>query len=115
MNILKSPMILIALGSLGLVFGMPYLMDSSASNSTFTFASTSPRSVSMANYMALVDPEMRAEVEERQKSSPLSGAQASNPLQNFDAAAWLAGTSEKKDESSGSRKSVAPAEKGVTR
>lgn len=36
---------------------------------------------------------MRAEFEERQKSSPLSGGGAApNPLQNFDAAAWLAGS-----------------------
>jgi hypothetical protein len=49
-----------------------------------------------------VDPEVRAEFEERQKSSPLSGVLAgqqpgANPLQNFDPAAWLAGSSQKKD------------------
>ena len=39
-----------------------------------------------------VDPEMRAEFEEQQKKSILSGgAQAQNPLQNFDMAAWMAG------------------------
>lgn len=61
----------------------------------------------------VVDPEMRAELEERQKSSPLSGGQPSNPLQNFDAAAWLAGATEKKSE--GSRKKEAPVERGVSR
>lgn len=47
---------------------------------------------------------MRAEFEERQKSSPLSGVLAGqqpgqNPLQNFDPAAWLAGSgNSKKDD-----------------
>ena len=51
-----------------------------------------------------VDPELRAEFEERQKSSPLSSVLAGqqpgqNPLQNFDPAAWLAGSgNEKKDD-----------------
>lgn len=65
----------------------------------------------MANCMTLVDPELRAEFEERQKSTPLGGGQAANPLQNFDAAAWLAGS----DNKSENRKNQAPAEKGVTR
>jgi hypothetical protein len=52
-----------------------------------------------------VDPELRAEFEERQKASPLAGGQAANPLQSFDAAAWLAGSSgTKKSEGSGTRK-----------
>lgn len=46
---------------------------------------------------------MRAEFEESQKSSSLSGAlagklgqdQNANPVANFDAAAWLAGKSKK--------------------
>lgn len=55
-----------------------------------------------------VDPEMREEFEARQKSSPLSGGQAAaNPLQNFDAAAWLAGSTTKKNDP--------PVEKGITR
>jgi hypothetical protein len=41
-------------------------------------------------YLA-VDPELKAEFEERQKSSAANPA--ANPLQNFDAAAWLAGSS----------------------
>lgn len=60
-----------------------------------------------------VDPEMRAEFEERQKSSSanalMPGAQQ-NPLGNFDAAAWLAGSG-KKSEGSVDR----AAEKGVSR
>lgn len=58
----------------------------------------------MANGMEIVDPELRAEFEETQKKSPLSGGQSANALQNFDAAAWLAG----------SKKGEAPAQ-GVTR
>jgi hypothetical protein len=38
---------------------------------------------------------MRAEFEERQKSSPLTGNPAANPLQNFDAAAWLSGANKR--------------------
>jgi hypothetical protein len=64
----------------------------------------------------LVDPDLRAEFEERQKSSPLTGGQAAqNPLQNFDAAAWLAGNTSPKSEGSGAKKSQAPVERGVTR
>lgn len=55
-----------------------------------------------------MDEETRAEFEQRQKSSPLGGNAAPNPLQNFDAAAWLAGSSSK-------RTTDAPVEKGVTR
>ena len=114
LNILKSPMILIALGSLVVVFGMPYMMD----NSTFISNSYSIPNLLLSpitNFVVLVDPELRAEFEERQKSSPLGGGQAANPLQNFDAAAWLAGSSATKSESSGTRKSQAPVERGVTR
>jgi hypothetical protein len=47
---------------------------------------------------------MRAEFEERQKQSPVSGLlagqqQGAIPMANFDAAAWLAGTSAKKSAS----------------
>ncbi|RDL38270.1 Uncharacterized protein BP5553_02610 [Venustampulla echinocandica] len=86
LGLLKNPMILIAGASMLVVFGMPYLMDN-------------------------MDPEMKAEFEERQKSSTIGGGAAANPLQNFDAAAWLAG-------SSGSGTSTPKkqlAEKGITR
>jgi len=85
LSLLKNPMILIAGVSMVVVFGMPYLMDN-------------------------MDPELKAEFEERQKSSA-SGGQAANSLQNFDAAAWLSGSSSKKSESA--VKSIE--EKGVTR
>jgi hypothetical protein len=73
---LKNPMILIGGLSMLAVFGMPYLMEN-------------------------MDPEMKAEFEETQKSmslSKLAGKDpAGNPVANFDAAAWLAGSSKKKE------------------
>ncbi|KAM6476535.1 hypothetical protein HDV62DRAFT_384176 [Trichoderma sp. SZMC 28011] len=74
-SILKNPMILMGLVTMGIVFGMPYLMDN-------------------------MDPELRAEFEERQKESPMNAimgnAQAGqNPLGNFDMAAYLAGSGKK--------------------
>lgn len=42
---------------------------------------------------------MRAEFEEQRKKSPLSGGAAgANPLQNFDMAAWMAGSTTKKND-----------------
>lgn len=56
-----------------------------------------------------MDPELKAEFEERQKAQPNAAA---NPLQNFDAAAWLAGST-----SSSSKKTEVPSnvERGITR
>jgi hypothetical protein len=39
LSILKNPMILIAIFSMGVVFGMPYLMDNSTSPTCFVDAS----------------------------------------------------------------------------
>lgn len=73
-------MILIAGVSMIVVFGMPYLMDN-------------------------MDPEMRAEFEEAQKSSPmaglLGGGGAKSGAQGFDAAGWLAGQGKGKDGATG--------------
>ncbi|KAL7951002.1 hypothetical protein V8C42DRAFT_308225 [Trichoderma barbatum] len=74
-SILKNPMILMGLVTMGIVFGMPYLMDN-------------------------MDPELRAEFEERQKESPMNNIMANaqggqNPLGNFDMAAYLAGSGKK--------------------
>ncbi|OLN86296.1 ER membrane protein complex subunit 7 [Colletotrichum chlorophyti] len=77
-TILKNPMILLGLVSMGIFLGMPYLVDN-------------------------MDPEMRAEFEERQKSNPMNsilggGAQpGANPMGNFDVAAFLAGSGKKDD------------------
>jgi hypothetical protein len=61
-----------------------------------------------------VDPELKAEFEERQKVSALNPNPAANPLQNFDAAAWLAGSS---SSSSTTRRTEVPsnADRGITR
>ncbi|KAF2800468.1 hypothetical protein K505DRAFT_412963 [Melanomma pulvis-pyrius CBS 109.77] len=68
LSFLKSPMILMALFSMVMIFGLPYLMEN-------------------------MDPETRAEFEEMQKSSPLapSGENPAAKLQNFDLAGWMAG------------------------
>ncbi|KAJ9141892.1 ER membrane protein complex subunit-like protein [Pleurostoma richardsiae] len=76
-SILKNPMILVGLVSMGLFFGMPYLVDN-------------------------MDPEMREEWEKSQKSNPMNslmgGAQpGQNPMGNFDMAAFLAGSQKKED------------------
>ncbi|QSZ34530.1 hypothetical protein DSL72_006124 [Monilinia vaccinii-corymbosi] len=85
LSLLKNPMILIAGFSMVIVFGMPYLMDN-------------------------MDPELKAEFEERQKSGGGlgGGANPANPLQNFDAAAWLAGSGKKSEggAASGGREAI---------
>ncbi|KAB5582587.1 hypothetical protein GE09DRAFT_273590 [Coniochaeta sp. 2T2.1] len=77
LSILKNPMILLGLVSCVIFMGMPYLVDS-------------------------MDPEMKAEWEERQKSNPMNGIMGAatgqpgaNPMQNFDMASFLAGSSKK--------------------
>ncbi|KAJ0124912.1 hypothetical protein J7T55_006255 [Diaporthe amygdali] len=83
LSILKNPMILLGLVSMGIFFGMPYLVDN-------------------------MDPEMKKEWEESQKSNPMnslmSGQQGTpNPMGNFDMAAFLAGSSKDSNSGGGSR------------
>ncbi|KAI9831062.1 MAG: hypothetical protein M1826_003960 [Phylliscum demangeonii] len=66
LSLLRNPMILLAVVAMGVVFGMPYLLEN-------------------------MDPEMRKEFEEQQRSSALTNAASGNPLQGFDMAAWMAG------------------------
>ena len=76
---------LMALFSMVLIFGMPYLME----NSSYKFQAR----VMLNTDTTTVDPETKAEFEEMQKSGPLATA-GSNPaekLQNFDLAGWMAG------------------------
>lgn len=109
LDLLKNPMILIAVVGLGFVVGMPYLMDSSRSLfSPFLFLLPHRhRTRQLMHLQFIVDPEMKKELEEQQKKSILSGgASTANPLQNFDMAGWMAaktsGTSaETSDEGSG--------------
>ncbi|KAK4156692.1 Cys/Met metabolism PLP-dependent enzyme-domain-containing protein [Chaetomidium leptoderma] len=79
MGVFKNPMILLGLVSMALFFGMPKLVEN-------------------------MDPEMRAEWEDRQKENPMNAimgaasGQNSNPMGNFDMAAFLAGSGSNKAE-----------------
>ena len=68
LSFLKSPMILMALFSGLLMFGMPKLMEN-------------------------MDPEMKAEMEEMQKNGVLGSGttNTAQQIQNFDLASWMAG------------------------
>jgi hypothetical protein len=74
MSLLKNPMILLAIVALAITFGMPKLMEN-------------------------MDPEMKAEYEEMQKKSSVSGltramqgqGPASSAAGGFDLASWMAG------------------------
>ncbi|PVH92291.1 hypothetical protein DM02DRAFT_620024 [Periconia macrospinosa] len=68
LSFLKNPMILMALVSMGLIFGMPYIMEN-------------------------MDPEMKAEFEEMQKKGVTgsSTTDTAKQIQNFDLAGWMAG------------------------
>ncbi|KAH7411805.1 hypothetical protein DE146DRAFT_641441 [Phaeosphaeria sp. MPI-PUGE-AT-0046c] len=68
LSFLKNPMILMAVVSMGLMFGMPKLMEN-------------------------MDPEMKEEFEEMQKTGVLGSGttNTAQQLQNFDLASWMAG------------------------
>src|SRR5690349_4377253 len=68
LSFLKSPMILMALFSMALIFGMPKLMEN-------------------------MDPEMKQEFEEMQKNGVLGSGttNTAQQIQNFDLASWMAG------------------------
>lgn len=75
MSLLKNPMILMGVFALAFTFGMPKLMEN-------------------------MDPEMRAEYEEMQKTSPIAGMTRAmqgggtgGPAESFNLAGYLAGTS----------------------
>ncbi len=99
-------MMLLAAFTLLIVFGMPYLMDNSMSSLCPPYLSANRQPLSP------VDPEMRAEFEKSQKKTGSSGA---NPLQNFDAAAWLAGKPSDGSSAGGGAGGKKTEEKGVTR
>ena len=115
LDLLKNPMILIAVVGLAFVVGMPYLMDNSEFQ-LFLFTLLFHLSLCVQLYdqiadvmhlHSIVDPEMKKEFEEHQKKSVLGGgASAANPLQNFDMAGWMAaktsgGSTETNDGGSG--------------
>lgn len=74
---------------MGVVFGMPYLMDNSKFSSTFCMHGMA------ANWCETVDPELKAEFQERQKGGGVGATAGVSKMQNFDAAAWLAGSTPK--------------------
>lgn len=102
LSILKNPMILLGLVSMGIFFGMPYLVDNSRFfRRIFLFAALTQQPT--------VDPEMKKEWEESQKSNPMNslmgGQQGTqNPMGNFDMAAFLAGSSKDNNGNGGSKK-----------
>lgn len=68
LSFLKNPMIIMAIVSMGLIFGMPKLMEN-------------------------MDPEMKEEFEEMQKNGVLGSGSTNTAqqIQNFDLASWMAG------------------------
>ncbi|KAK3304521.1 uncharacterized protein B0T15DRAFT_536742 [Chaetomium strumarium] len=96
LSIFKNPIILLSLVSMGLFFGMPKLVEN-------------------------MDPEMRAEWEERQKENPMNAimgaasGQNANPMGNFDMAAFLAGSSSNKAEEANEAKEGSGKGKGESR
>jgi ER membrane protein complex subunit 7 len=118
LGILKNPMILLGLVSMGIFIGMPYLMDNSMFETPGSWRS-GRKSLTLEYVMLMmetVDPEMKAEFEERQKSSTmnslLSGqAAGQSPMGNFDMAAYLAGSSKKESPGNGGGKKDAGAVK----
>lgn len=94
MSLLKNPMILIAVVGMGMMFGMPYLLDNSEPLFLPSFVMVTGACVYTNDIP--VDPETRQEFEEAQKSGPLAGVTAAtNPMQGFDMAAWMAGSGAK--------------------
>ncbi|KAI4599246.1 hypothetical protein KJ359_002205 [Pestalotiopsis sp. 9143b] len=79
LTILKNPMILMGLASMGIFFGMPKLVEN-------------------------MDPEMRAEWEEQQKKNPMNsimgggGSGGGSSMSSFDMASFMAGSSANKDD-----------------
>lgn len=86
LSFLKNPMILMAVVSMGLIFGMPKLMEN-------------------------MDPEMKEEFEEMQKSGVLGSGSTNTAqqIQNFDLASWMAG---KTDSGSAAARVQSPAPAG---
>lgn len=109
-------MILLGLVSMGIFFGMPYLVDNSTSWLSYLHCIFHDAN----DGTATVDPEMREEWEKNQKSSTMNnllggggGAQpAANPMSNFDMAAFLAGSNKKDDANAAPAASPAPAGNG---
>jgi hypothetical protein len=99
MSFLKNPMILMAVVSMGLMFGMPKLLENSMLDAD---------DEGMRTDKCTVDPEMKQEFEEMQKQGVLGSGQTNtaSQIQNFDLASWMAG---KTDTSSAVSRAESPA------
>jgi hypothetical protein len=93
-------MILMAVVSMGLMFGMPKLMENS------TLPSVCDPLIPLLTYET-VDPEMKEEFEEMQKKGVLGSGSTNTAqqIQNFDLASWMAG----KTDTSSSNRGQSPA------
>jgi ER membrane protein complex subunit 7 len=107
LTILKNPMILMGLVSMVMFIGMPKLMENSKSQSHLSLLLW----VVWYADLQLVDPEMKAEFEARQAQGPLAslmgggaGASSGSQDQNFDMAAYLAGSKKDGGSNGGSAK-----------
>lgn len=109
MSILKNPMILLAMVSMGIFLGMPYLLENSAFLSPCyplpDIPVLWPHTALTQVTRRPVDPEVRAEFEARQKSNPMNAVLGAaggggQPGGGFDMAAFLAGSNSgaKRDE-----------------
>jgi len=80
-------MILMAVVSMGLMFGMPKLMENSTSHIQHS------RTIDKETNNITVDPEMKEEFEEMQKNGVLGSGttNTASQIQNFDLASWMAG------------------------
>ncbi|KAF1833936.1 hypothetical protein BDW02DRAFT_569573 [Decorospora gaudefroyi] len=88
LSFLKNPMILMAVVSMGLIFGMPKLMEN-------------------------MDPEMKEEFEEMQKNGVLGSGSTNTAqqIQNFDLASWMAGKTDSGNANSRTQSPAGPAKK----
>jgi hypothetical protein len=88
-KMLSSPMILVAIISLGSIILLPKIMDKSMYS--FPWWGWVGWGFVLMCLACLVDPEFKAELEARQKET--SSLTARHPMANFDMAGFLAGSS----------------------
>lgn len=109
MGIFKNPVILLSMVSMAIFFGMPKMVENSTYPSLrnlflYLYNPNPNRHRDILTKPKTVDPETRAEWEERQKENPMNAimgaasGQNSNPMGNFDMAAFLAGSGGNKGE-----------------
>lgn len=101
LSFLKNPMILMAVVSMGLMFGMPKLMENSM------LPTAQFKTCNKTADTSTVDPEMKEEFEEMQKNGVLGSGHTNTAqqIQNFDLASWMAG---KTDTGSASSRGQSP-------